>query len=1058
MLDARTLKIFSLLSPEQREYARKGLIARGVDPAKLAAIGLVEPQPTLMGRVGEAVGRAGEAVATVAGMPLRGWGALGQVAGGLLRPSDMAETINRAAEVAKGEERPPGAAPAPIGEKVGKFAGEMAATWPVWGRVMGLPLFTQRVLAGAALSAAEQKLLRPKAKAKEIIPGATIGGIAAGVLPARIIQRIQKYLSRGKVSGAIPWGEKIEKSLASGRLKQILPPQAAKSLQQALEHKWDIQGYWTKQAKKFEPKVLTPPEQVDRQAAVIASSITGGALSPRTAVKYLTDLSASKMRITPEEMAKTFSSRLANAEPEVSNAAIVAFREAAVSIPGRAKKGMPPLMMKVPASVEMNKFVRTVKSLHPDANPGEIMDDIINKYLHPERALVTEPGFSKFQRSNVPFHTSHKVTAVLNMMNANFRYFMRIAGNYVEQRGYPVKWGKKAGVELPEEFKSRFHKWQPFAKTKGELYQHYAPPDTEAVKILREYKGPDQNLHDSFMNEMVRVLDDVDKGEIVATRLYRPYMRKDMLVKAMVTKATSDVRKMFPRFWDNRTMQSWLGDVLENRSELVKGVLTPVRDIVKQKFGQNTLDEMAHFGSYVRLNMTKQLPGINRILVKYGKNPILLRPDYIPHMHEMNAMTKLFGTLSKAPKDWSPFIKPHTGMFPFALRRVGDYFVEDPMTAYLTWMQSAHRLRYMTHTAEKFNNTIAAGLLDHPEYRDNLTIKVDALRGIRNAKEEGKQVTDFINSPVGNFLREITNDNVQNIIVGHLSTILNQSGSFPILLGTCRPSSVLRAIIDLWNPVTRAAVYETMMKKSYNLQSRQFAGHEFFGRGVQEMKGIPKLMGQLLSAVDTEISAISFAAGMRDGAARGLQGEYLAYYADKIAAIVNRLYIASESPRALRNRLTTMFAPLQGYIFNGYNFLTRDLLRGKMVTGLNTRAQRLEAGAKFLAAAYVTNSIFQMMGIKPPLSKGDFIPVLRGGRYAQSTFIPITGEVSLLPIRTLLDLGSGIGNIMAGDFDRGINQAARAALLTIPRGGGLQLWRMIMKGEMLPTEIKSTGK
>ena len=464
------------------------------------------------------------------------------------------------------------------------------------------------------------------------------------------------------------------------------------------------------------------------------------------------------------------------------------------------------------------------------------------------------------------------------------------------------------------------------------------------------------------------------------------------------------------------------------------------------------------------------LKEVNETLVALGKDPITPRPErYMHHMVELNNYVRLlgfdfgkdfrkdvvstFGELSAQKSKFLDFAEQRLANKKPAMHAVQSAF---------DYLLSANVFTKTTIPANRMINT-----MNHEAYADK-PILARVLRegsrnimGVSNPGDDAVWVSEFFRSPMGQFVRTVQQNQIGNAIIGNLSVILSQAGSFPAMFAATSARDVLIAAYKLYTPSTRKAAMN-LLKSSFAFNTRKLGIHDIIP-GPEGLKNEQILMRKALDVVDKEVSKLAFLAGFENAMRKGFTKDKAIMVGDSIASAVNRIYHEGETPRLLRSKLFSTVFPIQGYSFQAFNFAV-GALKGatdKEKSEIITHPSFIPMVFNFAIGSAMIGALYKyMFGIRSPISEGDYIPIITDGRYnANSGNWPFTeslltkGELppSKFGIQTpmLLQIPqqfyTGLSQISMGDDEKGIQNLVSASLMAFPKASGSQIARLLFK-------------
>lgn len=429
---------------------------------------------------------------------------------------------------------------------------------------------------------------------------------------------------------------------------------------------------------------------------------------------------------------------------------------------------------------------------------------------------------------------------------------------------------------------------------------------------------------------------------------------------------------------------------------------------------------------------TSRLNAVNDVRVQAGKAPIPFRKDYMTHFKEMSALEELFGPVQAPTKEMlqaMDFGKASSPFFRSAMERLGGVYTDDAVTGLEKYIRGSTRIEELTPAIKRLRATSSIMPPVAGKAFADLATETISNKNVLGALDE------LTNTKAFKLLAMTQSRILRNLISGNLNTVLVQTGSIPYITSQTGTKNFALGAIDAMNPTKRAFAN---------------AASQVLRAGDKGTELTPSLAKKALGVLDIplqfmnqQISTTAFLAGLRKAQDKGLIGKEAITFADRVANRANVLYLRSNTPRILRSKMVSTLVPLQRFTLNAYNFLKHDIAQQRGVAANLSDKEMYKRAANFAVSALTLDAIYQAAGLRLPISPEDMIPfksAFRGG-----------GAGGLGPItQTAGELVSGSFDLAKGDFESGTNKFKNAAYKLALPAGGMQLKRIIEKGQLLP--------
>ena len=419
------------------------------------------------------------------------------------------------------------------------------------------------------------------------------------------------------------------------------------------------------------------------------------------------------------------------------------------------------------------------------------------------------------------------------------------------------------------------------------------------------------------------------------------------------------------------------------------------------------------------------LSRLNTVRQEAGLDLIPKRKDYFTHFNELNLVDEIMGlgNLTGA-SDVSKFVKPPAPFFVQALRRLGLEHEDDAIGGMLRYIKSASRPLFMTHPGLAIKQAAKEFPRGAAKYFDDVVnVSFGSKAGISGTIDE------LFETPIGRLVTSLNSKVINNTIGGNLGTAIAQAGSIPILVERAGPKNVALAMMDIYGPMaaSRRAFYA---KVSNGVRS-----HLNNSEIQRSLTGaISRAISLPITVLDSEITHLAFAAGLRKAKELGLMGIKAINYADnKVVNPVNVIYNRANTPLLLRAQAAKNILPLQRFMLNAANFSLSDVPKQGVKGTLKSAAL---VGSTGLAMNALANAVMIAVGaksIRQPFDWADFVPFYKTFEFGVN--IPLGRQVQRVM--------SGSKQIAQGKTKEGLTNLGKAALMVGLPAGGQQILNII---------------
>ncbi|OHE76919.1 MAG: hypothetical protein A3F67_05135 [Verrucomicrobia bacterium RIFCSPHIGHO2_12_FULL_41_10] len=969
---------------------------------------------------------------------VRPYAAIGQVAGGAVS-GDIPGAIIRAESTLKGEEYPLSAGKERIPESIGKALGPALPLAIPYARALSLPTFLSRGAAMAALTGAEEAILKPKKTIGEIAPTAAMGG-AIGALPfdvalkaARIkLASIPAVASIFKTkffpSKAIPMtAEEMSKASMESAQKHIgeyvLSPQSSMNIAKNFALKdaekaatgarqlFDIEDFGKKMTKG-----LAIEEEIPTGIA-IGHTVGSGSLN-KMATNYTIKGTAPNVTYKYRDSLAELSKAIAGVNPEADIARTI---DNLGNIIQKEATGKDVSHLNLPT---LNLLIRNFKETNPKVYRDTIAHGIVTKPFAKIKGNSINMPIGKMinetERKRAELKLSEEIGRPLTNLekkNATFDFDLaRLTSSQVKK--YTLN--------------SKYDDLIVSAKNVKEIPERYWMMRTNSLLAIAD-KTDDLVLMKKFI--------DVEASQSIADKATREAKEKFF--------------RLFPEMkndYNSVTLGKWIERNNPKMPHISKAELDAL--------GEKGISRLKEIERYIKDEIyNPALKRANELLPAIGKNPIIPRPDnYMHHMVEMDEMSKLLsGYAAKEDEDiissLGEMFAPESAFLAQAQHRLADAIPSmHAVKSAFSYLSSINRFVETTIPANRMINTMMDSAFDHtPRLRSALIESSRNIMGVGNPGDDMKIASEFFASPSGRFIRNMQNNLVGNLIIGSIGTILNQAGTLPSIVAATSLRDTLVAVAKVFGSSGKSNAVRNLMKRSFSINVKKLGMHEMIP-SPQSLKNEQVLMANALSFIDKGVTKIGFLAGYENAIRKGYSVEKSITIGDSIAAATNLIYHDGETPKLMRSKLFQTLFPIQGYSFNAMNFLIGGLksIGGKEKSEIITHPEFSKFVFNFALSSALAGALYKALGLNFN-NLDDLIPIFGQGRYSPSKGIWPIADPSVKPL--VLQVPSkfynGLIKINSGKQKEGIEDLATATLLSFPRATGGQVARILFKNKIL---------
>lgn len=370
---------------------------------------------------------------------------------------------------------------------------------------------------------------------------------------------------------------------------------------------------------------------------------------------------------------------------------------------------------------------------------------------------------------------------------------------------------------------------------------------------------------------------------------------------------------------------------------------------------QATLTEAEHaFINHTKALYADLLKQINEKRALLGYSPVKARKDYVTHIKEWSFMDELgLGVeAGEGIQIANKFTKKLKAPFRFERARVGGKTEENLINAFEAYAPAAARQI----------KTLETGALLHGRAKflpPNL--QKSAVQWINSAVMGGLDVKDaeLIEKGLGGLLNvasKISGVASRGTILGNISVLLQQPSQ---MLATVRQAGLLPMLKGHIQAFTKPP--EALKNASSFLTLRNI-DDDLINVDSNILKTPLELGKKILEFSDSYFAKASWYAGFNKAQKLGLSTELAIKYADDTARMLHSNYNAIYKPALLRGKSGVGALPLQTFVFNAWNHLTRD---SKILAELKDTST-LRQVALTLGTYWATNQVYEAVGLPAP--------------------------------------------------------------------------------------------
>lgn len=450
------------------------------------------------------------------------------------------------------------------------------------------------------------------------------------------------------------------------------------------------------------------------------------------------------------------------------------------------------------------------------------------------------------------------------------------------------------------------------------------------------------------------------------------------------------------QFWED------VGRYTENTFPAIEG--KNQQEAFAKKYGDEAAQAVEKYSQYMRQQYDTLLENANAVRRMYGKDEILHRKDYMPHMLKKSGLialspaqmaTNIANELEAAGREGLPAriaglsegFKPNKKYNPHELSRKADEVGGYELDPRKVFEKYTDLVLYNTHMepviAEGRQLEAAMRVADHEDGREVL----DPLSALKqgDAKVSSRQtisVMDFVNAMAGKsnaldrafidraagnmkIIRKLENINGANKIMGNISSTLAQALNLPSTIRDNGVRNTAKAVLNAFNSEAKAA-----MNKSAFLTERYTNGGEKFSKtNWQKFSGsVSKATG--MDLVEGAFIRLAWGANYQRLKSQGLKGFELIKQTDLATERAVGGRGVGAMPQAYQSAL--------GKIFLQFTYETNETFKNDMahvkgvVKGLKSGDYKKAGsmavhGAEAMVTAMVLNAIYKQITGSEPL-------------------------------------------------------------------------------------------
>jgi len=353
----------------------------------------------------------------------------------------------------------------------------------------------------------------------------------------------------------------------------------------------------------------------------------------------------------------------------------------------------------------------------------------------------------------------------------------------------------------------------------------------------------------------------------------------------------------------------------------------------------------------------------NEKRARVGLEPVPKRTNYFRHVHELNAVQRIFGeSISNLPAEViasQEFINPRSPFYGAALKRLGfEGFKLDAAGGLEGYIDNIVRIneildpiaearahiKFLPGNSQRyFNSWINEGIL-------NKATPIDRFSG----KTTGK---------VLNFLRRVTG---KGTIMGNFSTILLQPSSIGLTFQELGPRFTLDGHFNFRTPSGNAFAYRYSRVLKERIPEVDFNPSNF--SKVDKVVNYPMLL------FDREMVGGAYMGAFKKATSElNLPFRDALLYADDVAARTQAAYSKSSLPPLLRSQVAGAFLQFQTFANNAGNIIARDIIGGTR-KGILPPHKAVGQGTKLIVAGVTINYLYGLFGLRNPYDFETFVP------------------------------------------------------------------------------------